>query len=185
MNQEIFYNKGDYQMITSILYIVMLVLLVSFYRYIKKAIGFKKAEKDGRNNKALIIFLKSVIRTILKHIRLVIVTYLGLIGVYIAMERIQRYQVFPYSIHEIKTFIDIMTDIGAKKFMYTMMKSYFPFYYFVFILPKDVMMLYDEWRYLYKKEDVFVKMWDKIEKMISKQREDSNKLYGGRHDRKR
>lgn len=163
-----------------ILIILLIAFLVSLYRYINSLNIFRKIE--NKYNIRLKIFLKSILRTLIKQIRIVIVTYLGLIGLYIAMERIQKYQLFPYNIHDIKAFIDIILNLGANKFIYTIMKNYLPIYYIIFILPKDTIKLYDEWRALYQKEDVLVNMWDKFVKLIIKKSKTS-KTYESKNDR--
>lgn len=97
---------------------------------------------------------------------------MSLIGFYVIANRIKHNHVPPYNNDTFKELIDVITDLGATEFIMYCMMVYVPIVYFLYVLPKDLLKIYDKWRELYNKEDVFVKWWyvlkDKYNKIDNK-----------------
>ncbi len=135
---------------------LLMLIFISVYRLMKDRMNHKT---ELSMEKKWVVIIKLGVKVTLKHIKYFITCYVSLIGTYIIASRIKHSHVPPYNNDTFKELINIITSLEATEFIMYCMMFYVPIVYFIYVLPKDLLNIYDKWRELYNKEDIFVKWW--------------------------
>lgn len=120
------------------MFLIVLTILIIF-RTIK--INFKSKRKSKFNSNKYMI-LNSVFNFVKKEVKFVIYLYIALVGMYVLIERMFKYNIYPANLKNVNHVLSIIHDMNTNQFisrMYLVILSF----YVMFILPYRLLKLYN------------------------------------------
>lgn len=160
-------------LINSIMYFVFAIGLIALFRYMKHTFKKQHIVSQSQTTSSLISLSVFIGITALKHIRFFLTAYIGSIGAYIIISRIEKHSIYPSNEPMLEPIFKIIVSKDAQQVINVFM-LYIIFIYIVFILPKAIFTIYDKWRDIYNKDDVLMKCIDKISSRLKKQNNKSS-----------
>lgn len=126
-------------MVIIIMFLTVLIILI-ILRTIKLNYNLKKKSKSTSNKS---IILNRVFNFIKKEIRFVIYLYIALVGIYVVMERMFKYNIYPANLKNINQTLSIIHDINTNQFI-SLIYLLLICIYVMFFLPYRLLKLYNE-----------------------------------------
>lgn len=122
--------------------IFFLIILISLliFRSIKKY--YLSINNSNLNSKKVLI-ISQIVHFISKECRFLIYLYMGLVGLYVLIERIYKYNIFPANLPSLKSTFLFIHNMNSNDFIMEMY-SLSILIYLVIILPYRLVKLYDK-----------------------------------------
>lgn len=119
-------------------FLIVLIVLIIF-RTIK--INYKSKRKKLTSNKSVI--LNRAFNFIKKEVKFVIYLYIALVGMYVLIERMFKYNIYPANVKNVNHVLSMIHDMNTNQFisqMYLVILSS----YVIFILPYRLLKFYND-----------------------------------------
>lgn len=98
-----------------------------------------KSKRKKRSNLGIVI--KHILRFILKELKLLVSLYIAMVGIYILIERMYKYNIYPASIKNVKENILIIHEMNTNHVILQMYMLVISFY-IMFLLPYKLLNIY-------------------------------------------
>lgn len=119
-------------LIVLIILIILRTIKLKFQSILRNKVTFTKS-----------ILLRKLLNFIKKEVKFLIYLYIGLIGLYVLIERMLKYNIYPANIKSINNFLLVIHDMNTNEFIYKMYLNMI-FIYVTFILPYRLIKFYNQ-----------------------------------------
>lgn len=119
-------------LIVLIILIILRTIKLKYQSILRNKVTFTKS-----------ILLRKLLNFIKKEVKFLIYLYIGLIGLYVLIERMLKYNIYPANIKSINNFLLVIHDMNTNEFIYKMYLNMI-FIYVTLILPYRLIKFYNQ-----------------------------------------